>query len=86
MEQNSRPIPAASRVDAKLYATGHCHLCEEAEAIIRRTGATILKIDIMDAGDLFDRYGTRIPVLQRADNGAELDWPFDEAKASQFLA
>ncbi len=86
MEQDSSPIPAASQANAKLYTTAHCHLCEEAEAIVRRAGATALKIDITDDDNLFDKYRTRIPVLQRADNGAELDWPFDEAQAARFLA
>ncbi len=86
MEQDSSPIPAASQANAKLYTTGHCHLCEEAEAIVRRAGATALKIDIADDDDLFDKYHTRIPVLQRTDNAAELDWPFDEALVSRFLA
>ncbi len=86
MEQDSRPIPVASQANAKLYTTGHCHLCEEAEAIVRRAGATALKIDITDDDNLFDKYRTRIPVLQRTDNDAELDWPFDEALVSRFLA
>jgi len=88
---NSQPCickkcAAATQVNAKLYTTEHCHLCDEAEAIVRKTGATVLKIDIVDDSNLFDKYGTRIPVLQRTDNDAELDWPFDEASVSQFLA
>ncbi len=86
MEQNPSHVRAATQANAKLYTTEHCHLCEAAEAVIRRTGATVLKIDIMAEDDLFDRYGTRIPVLQRTDNGAELDWPFDEVQAARFLA
>jgi hypothetical protein len=32
-----------------------------------------------------EKYGVRIPVLRRADNGAELGWPFDEAAVVCFL-
>lgn len=42
-------------------------------------------VDIGWDGELADRYGQRIPVLQRKD-GAELSWPFDAWTVKQFLA
>ncbi|MBI5889951.1 MAG: glutaredoxin family protein [Nitrosomonadales bacterium] len=72
-------------MDIKLYGTGFCHLCEEAEAILRAMGIEAEYIDIADEDGLTEKYGVRIPVLQRADTGAELGWPFDVAAVSRFL-
>ena len=69
-----------------LYATSGCHLCEQADALIR--GAVTVPfhtVEIADDEDLLGRYGLRIPVLRRLDTGEELDWPFDAA-AVQRLA
>lgn len=70
---------------AKLYSTECCHLCEEAQVVIRNAGISVTIVDILGDGSLFEMYGTRIPVLQRTDNDAELDWPFDAATVSRFL-
>jgi len=65
-----------------LYTTSHCHLCEQAEAML-----TGLKNqyeinwqlqEISDDDDLTEKYGIRIPVITRMDNQAELNWPFTE--------
>jgi hypothetical protein len=74
------------QVKAKLYSTKFCHLCEEAEKIIHQTGITATTIDIVEDDNLFQKYRIRIPVLQRIDNNAELDWPFDTVTVLQFLA
>jgi hypothetical protein len=71
---------------AKLYSTKFCHLCEEAKDIIHQAGITATVIDIAQDNNLFEKYSMRIPVLQRIDNDAELDWPFDTAAAMRFLA
>lgn len=68
-----------------LYSTLFCRLCEEAEAILHKAGLTAIKFDIAADESLFEKYGVRIPVLQRADNDAELAWPFDAAAVSRFL-
>lgn len=61
-----------------LYGTLGCHLCERAEALIQGvTDAAISVVEIADDGELLERYGVRIPVIQRLDTGEELDWPFD---------
>lgn len=76
---------AAAQVDAKLYSTRFCHLCEEAEEILEKAGVTATNIDIAEDDDLFERYSLRIPVLRRLDNDAELDWPFDAVTVAHFL-
>ena len=72
-------------MDIKLYSTEFCHLCEEAEAILHLAGVEADYIDIADDDGLAERYGTRIPVLQRMDTGEELGWPFDAAGVASFL-
>jgi glutaredoxin-related protein len=70
---------------AKLYGTEFCHLCEEAKAIISAMGIETDYIDIAEDDELSEKYGMRIPVLQRMDTGAELGWPFDAACVLRFL-
>jgi len=69
----------------KLYGTEFCHLCKEAETIIRMLGVTAIHIDIVEDEELFKKYSLRIPVLRRDDNNAELDWPFDVVTVTRFL-
>ncbi len=68
-----------------LYGTEFCHLCDEAKAILRETEIEAEHIDIAEDDELLEKYGIRIPVLKRLDNGAELGWPFDVAAVSRFL-
>ena len=69
-----------------LYSTGGCHLCERAEALVRRrVGASLDLVEIADDPELLERYGVRIPVLRRLDTGQELDWPFDEQAVQSLL-
>ena len=76
---------AAAQVNAKLYSTRSCHLCEQAEAILHQAGITAKNFDIAEDENLFEKYSLRIPVLQLVDNDAELDWPFDASAVSRFL-
>ena len=69
----------------ELYGTSCCHLCEEAETVLREAGIAAEYIDIADDDSLFEKYGVLIPVLRRIDNGAELGWPFDAASVVRFL-
>jgi hypothetical protein len=48
-------------------------------------GEAAINVDISEDDCLLEMYGTRIPVLKRIDNAAELDWPFDAATVSRFL-
>ena len=68
-----------------LYGTEFCHLCDEAKAILRETRIEAEHIDIAEDDELLEKYGIRIPVLKRMDNGAELGWPFDAVTVSRFL-
>lgn len=62
-----------------LYGTLGCHLCDEAEALLRKAAsARQLEwryVDIADDAALIERYGERIPVLATA-GGQEVGWPF----------
>jgi hypothetical protein len=42
-------------------------------------------VDIADDDDLVEKYGTRIPVLQRTDNHTELDWSFNAQAVTAFI-
>lgn len=68
-----------------LYGKESCHLCDEAEVILRELGIVAEYIDIESDASLQEDYGIRIPVLKRPDSGAELGWPFDAAAISRFL-
>ncbi|WP_148863245.1 glutaredoxin family protein [Marinobacter fonticola] len=71
------------------YTTEHCHLCELAEALLVQapinTPIPVDVVDIAHSETLVARYGTRIPVLRREDNGQELDWPFTQDELLAFL-
>lgn len=68
-----------------LYGTSCCHLCEQAEVVLRQAGVSAALVDIAEDDSLMEKYGTRIPVLRRTNIGAELGWPFDAADVAQFL-
>lgn len=68
-----------------LYGTSHCHLCEQAEALLAQLGVEAEHIDIVDDDDLLERYGTRIPVVKRMDGDSELGWPFDVQTLQRFI-
>lgn len=70
-----------------LYTTSGCHLCEQAESLIRhQMGITARLMEIADDAELLERYGVRIPVLRRPETSEELDWPFDAAAIRRLLA
>jgi hypothetical protein len=68
-----------------LYGTTNCHLCEKAKATLHGMELAVEHIDIAQDDILLERYGTRIPVLRRFDNDAELAWPFDAAAVKRFM-
>ncbi|MDG4555067.1 MAG: glutaredoxin family protein [Candidatus Competibacter sp.] len=68
-----------------LYTTSGCHLCEQAEALVRRQTTGVGTVEIVDDEELLERYGVRIPVLRRLDTGNELDWPFDADGVRRLL-
>jgi Glutaredoxin-like domain (DUF836) len=70
-----------------LYSTSHCHLCDLAHSLLMNFGddITLEIIDIAEDETLLDKYSLRIPVLQRLDTHAELNWPFNAANITEFL-
>ncbi|BCX89716.1 hypothetical protein MIN45_P2089 [Methylomarinovum tepidoasis] len=68
-----------------LYGTAACHLCEQAEALLKQAGCDFDKIDITADADLTARYGVRIPVLVDRMQDRELGWPFDLATVRNFI-
>ena len=71
----------------RLYSRPDCHLCEVADALLGKSGASldIERVNIEEDLVLVRRYGESVPVLQRIDTEAELFWPFDEAGLVCFL-
>ncbi len=68
-----------------LYGTVGCHLCDDADAILRQLHVDAVHVDIAEDDGLLEKYGVRIPVLRRMDNNSELGWPFDAADVTRFL-
>ncbi|WP_102795380.1 glutaredoxin family protein [Bowmanella denitrificans] len=70
-----------------LYGTVACHLCEEAEALVRAHApmCALQKVDIMDDDAVFSQYRYSIPVLKDSQ-GRELCWPFDATQLNEFLS
>lgn len=72
-----------------LYTTLGCHLCEQAQAMaapmLSEFSFRLQPVEIADSEELMERYGIRIPVLKRGDNGQELGWPFTEQALRVFL-
>jgi len=71
------------------YTTVGCHLCEQAEHMLRQLQAEHCfewrAVDIANDTDLMALYGTRIPVLKRVGTTLELGWPFDNPMLVEFL-
>jgi hypothetical protein len=70
----------------RLYRRETCSLCAIADALLCEAGVHAETLYLEDDAEWEHRYGWRIPVLQRTDTGAELDWPFDAVKLGRFLA
>jgi len=70
-----------------LYYTEHCHLCDEAEALLRAAGLgdVCTKVEIADDPRLLQLYEIHIPVLKRTDNGMTLYWPFGHSELAAFM-
>lgn len=76
----------ANRPWLALYTTSGCHLCERAQRLIHDAIKLPLRlVEIADDEALAERYGVRIPVLRRLDDGQELDWPFDATAVQHFV-
>lgn len=84
----SHPEPILGLI---LYGTSACHLCEDASELLRLcvdqwpTHYTVEYRDIEGDDELLAAYATRIPVIREPASGAELGWPFDDAKLCGWL-
>lgn len=76
-------------IQLHLYSTSHCHLCEQAEALLQN----IYKlydiqwriIEISEDATLLKSYEVKIPVLKRLDTGAEICWPINDRDIQNLL-
>lgn len=70
-----------------LFQRDDCHLCDLALDELARARTPDFESVFIDGDPALEtRYGTRIPVLRRESDGAELDWPFDAARVAGFIA
>jgi hypothetical protein len=74
-----------------LFGTAGCHLCEQAEEIIRECllsdyDKVIEVIDIAEQEHWQARYAVRIPVLYDTSSEKELAWRFEQADVIAFIA
>ncbi len=72
-----------------LYAKPGCHLCEDAEAVVRRVcadlGTSYDVVDISADAELMERFGEQIPVT--FVDGRQHDfWRVDEMRLRRALA
>ena len=69
-----------------LYYTEHCHLCDEAEALLHAAGygECYTKVEIENNPGLLMLYEIHIPVLKRTDNEKELFWQFAKQELTEF--
>ena len=68
-----------------LYTRAGCHLCEQVIRMLDGAGIHWRPLDIDEDAGLKEKYGLRIPVLQRPDTGRELFYPFDERGLADFV-
>lgn len=71
-----------------LYHTDGCHLCEQAEQLIKglvNSHNELLLVDIMSDDQLIADYQVSIPVF-KSEQGQQLFWPFTALDVREFLA
>ncbi|HEY2394348.1 MAG TPA: glutaredoxin family protein [Rudaea sp.] len=70
-----------------LYQRDDCHLCDLALDVLARARVAEFESVFIDDDPVLDsRYGERVPVLRDVDSGRELNWPFDHAAVSAWIA
>ena len=70
-----------------LLGTTACHLCEDAETLIKETLPNV-KVEIIDIAEQEQwqaLYALRIPVLLDLDSQKELAWRFTEDDVRKFI-
>lgn len=73
-----------SNIQFVLYSTLNCHLCEDAEHLLKQTNIKWQAIEIVDNDELLKLYEIRIPVLHNCLTKAELYWPFNLTDVVNF--
>jgi hypothetical protein len=73
-------------MSVRFYHREHCHLCEEALALLHQAGLgdRLWLIDIDGDPELAVTFGLRIPVVASTD-GMTIDWPFDAEAVRALL-
>ncbi len=79
------PVASTHRSELILYTRPDCHLCEVAARLLDEQGLDWRLENIESSLGLLRRFGNRIPVLTRPEDGAELFWPFDLEDLKAFL-
>lgn len=69
-----------------LYQRDDCHLCDLALELLAAARAPEFESVFIDGDAALEaRYGVRVPVLRDDASGAELGWPFDDARLQAWL-
>lgn len=70
-----------------LFQRDDCHLCDLALAVLAQARVPDFSSVFIDFDNALEAlYGERVPVLRDDDGKRELDWPFDAATVSAWLA
>jgi len=70
-----------------LFGTSGCHLCEQAEVIVKACVPDgVETVDIAEQEQWQERYAVRIPVLYDPVTKLELGWPFGRAEVEDFVS
>jgi glutaredoxin-like protein DUF836 len=82
------PMPMTSARQVVVYSRPGCHLCEDVtellEQLARRIPLDIVRVNILDDLDLFERYKHSIPVVEVV-GGATLTAPIRAADLEHIL-
>jgi len=73
-----------------LYHTEGCHLCEQAEVMLGQISSaksvTYAEIDIISDRGLLEQYADEIPVVENAETGQIIKWPFSILDLMEIIA
>jgi hypothetical protein len=75
---------STAKTEWLLYHTLGCHLCDDAEALLKQAGFSYQKFDIIEDETLVDSFGEMIPVLLHSPSNQYIAWPFDAALIQEF--
>jgi thiol-disulfide isomerase/thioredoxin len=81
-------LNSTSHPELRLYHTGGCHLCEQAESMLfglqKKYQFIVIKVDIINHESDLIRYRDLIPVIVYKDQ--ELHWPFSYLDLDRLLS